>query len=122
MDCINQVADSLAKLGLIDAKAIGKTMEKTALKQAMPFIQGLKRSLDEGRTRHEVLSISLLFDEVAVLQAMMPGILQALPKCRAMEIVKVVPGEIPRHLPSVASGATPGEPRFEFENMDTYEA
>ncbi|POS78920.1 leucyl-tRNA synthetase [Diaporthe helianthi] len=129
IDCINQVSKALEEFGFVDAKTISKGMDKSAMKRAMPFIQGLKKSLDGGQSEADVLSTELGFDEQAILEAMVPGLIHTLPKCKAVELIKVI-GQTAQggvsaqsdqpveELPGIASGATPGEPRFVFENVD----
>lgn len=126
--CVKMVRDMLEELGLIDVKALSKTMDKAAAKQAMPFVTALKKQLDAGLSRDEVLAAELPFDERAVLGEMVPGLRQVLPRCRSVKIVRVEgderrtgtvvdSGAVVPELPPAAAGAAPGNPRFSFENL-----
>lgn len=118
----------LAERGLIDVQALSKTMDRAAAKQAMPFVTALKKQLDAGLSRDEVLAAELPFDERAVFGQMVPGLRQVLPRCRAVKIVRVEgnerrtgtvvdSGAVVPELPPAAAAAAPGNPRFSFENL-----
>ncbi|KAF2866189.1 hypothetical protein BDV95DRAFT_623278 [Massariosphaeria phaeospora] len=116
----------------IDIKAISKSIDKSESKKAMPFINGLKRRLDNGEEPDVVLNRELLFDELATLRAMVPGIKHVVQKCVAVEIVSVAEGgkegvvihedgtegEKRSELPPYAANAEPGSPSFSFENVE----
>jgi len=115
----------------IDIKAISKSIDKAESKKAMPFINGLKRRLDNGEGVDQVLDRQLAFDELATLRAMVPGFRQTVQKCVAVEVIAVDEsgktgtvvnedgshGET-RELPPSAANAEPGSPSFAFENVE----
>jgi leucyl-tRNA synthetase len=115
----------------IDIKAISKSIDKAESKKAMPFINALKRRLDNGEGVDQVLDRQLAFDELATLRAMVPGFKQTVQKCVAVEIVAVEEGGKTgtvvnedgstgetRELPPFAAAAEPGSPTFAFENVE----
>lgn len=99
----------------------------------MPFINGLKRRLDQGETPDAVLQRQLSFDELATLRAMVPGLKQTIQKCVAVEIISVdeggktgvvvnedgSEGDKKEDLPPNAMSAEPGSPSFAFENVES---
>ena len=127
--CVKMVRGMLEDLGVVDIKTISKKMDKAAAKQAMPFVQHLKKQLDAGLSREEVLGTELLFDELAVLREMVPGLLQTLSRCKVVEMVRVSgdderrtgtlidSGVVLPELPLAAAGAAPGNPGFSFGNL-----
>ncbi|KAF2639110.1 leucyl-tRNA synthetase [Massarina eburnea CBS 473.64] len=124
---ITLLADSYPN---IDIKAISKTIDKSESKKAMPFINGLKRRLDNGEPKDSVLERKLAFDELATLRAMVPGLMQTVQKCVSVEILSVEEGgktgvvigedgaEGEKRSDLNAQGAEPGSPSFAFENVD----
>ncbi|PSN61255.1 leucyl-tRNA synthetase [Corynespora cassiicola Philippines] len=116
----------------IDIKALSKSVDKSESKKAMPFINGLKRRLDNGESPDTVLDRKLAFDELATLRAMVPGIKQTVQKCVAVEVVSVAEGgkegvvvnedgsegEKRAELALQAGSAEPGAPSFAFENVE----
>lgn len=98
----------------------------------MPFINGLKRRLDNGESKDAVLTRELAFDQLSTLRAMIPGLKQTVQKCVEVEIISVAEGgkegvvlkddgshgETRTELPPNAAGAEPGQPTFAFENVD----
>jgi leucyl-tRNA synthetase len=114
----------------LDIKAISKSVDKADSKKAMPFINGLKRRLDNGESPDAVLQRKLVFDELDTLKSMVPGLMQTIRLCKVVEIVSVdeggasgtvVVGEDEggkrEGLPQNAAGAEPGSPGFLFENI-----
>lgn len=99
----------------------------------MPFINGLKRRLDNGESKDVVLNRELAFDELSTLRSMIPGLKQTIQKCADVEIVTVKEGgkegtvvkedgsqgETRGELPPAAANAEPGSPSFSFENVET---
>jgi leucyl-tRNA synthetase len=99
----------------------------------MPFINGLKRRLDNGEPKETVLNRELAFDELSTLRSMISGLKQTIPKCVAVEIVTVreggkegtvikedgSEGEVRSELPPTAATAEPGSPSFAFENVES---
>jgi leucyl-tRNA synthetase len=108
--------DMLREAETIDIKAISKSIDKSESKKAMPFINALKRRLDNGESRDVVLNRELAFDELATLKAMVPGLKQTVQKCVDVEIVTVSEGA--KDLPPQAASAEPGSPSFAFENVE----
>ena len=118
--------------GPIDIKTISKQIDKSESKKAMPFINGLKRRIDNGEPKDVVLNRELAFDELATLRAMVPGLKQTVQKCVDVEIVLVAEGgkegvvvkedgstgESKTELPPNAASAEPGSPSFAFENVE----
>ncbi|GKT97599.1 leucyl-tRNA synthetase [Colletotrichum tofieldiae] len=128
MDSIRQVSEALEKFGFVNAQDIGKEMDKGAMKRAKPFIQDFTKSLERGQGKRKVLCTEVPFDEETVLKAMVPGFIQSLPKCQAVDLIEVVgaeaqcgvfadSGQPVKGLAPVSSGATPDEPRFQFDNV-----
>jgi leucyl-tRNA synthetase len=119
--------------GDIDIKAISKQIDKSESKKAMPFINALKRRIDNGEAKDAVLNRELAFDELSTLRAMVPGLKQTIQKCVDVEIVTVAEGgkegvvikedgsqgETKTELPPTAAGAEPGSPSFAFENVES---
>jgi len=115
----------------IDIKTLSKSIDKSESKKAMPFINNLKRRLDNGETPDAVLNRQLAFDELATLRAMVPGLKQTIQKCVAVEIVAIEEGgklgtvvkedgnlvNEKSELPPNAATAEPGSPSFAFENV-----
>ncbi|KAF1917202.1 hypothetical protein BDU57DRAFT_595658 [Ampelomyces quisqualis] len=117
----------------LDIKSLSKSIEKSESKKAMPFINGLKRRLDNGEPKDTVLNRELAFDQLSTLRSMIPGLKQTVQKCVEVEIVKVSEGgkegtvvkedgsegEARSELPPNAGSAEPGSPSFAFENVET---
>lgn len=99
----------------------------------MPFINGLKRRIDNGEPKDVVLDRELAFDQLSTLRAMIPGLKQTIQKCIDVEIVTVSEGgrdgvvikedgstgETRSELPPTAGSAEPGSPSFAFENVES---
>jgi leucyl-tRNA synthetase len=98
----------------------------------MPFINALKRRLDNGEPKDSVLNRDLAFDELSTLRSMIPGLKQTIQKCADVEIVTVKEGgktgtvvkedgsmgEERSELLQAAASAEPGSPSFAFENVE----
>jgi leucyl-tRNA synthetase len=124
--------DMLRDAESIDIKAISKSIDKSESKKAMPFINGLKRRLDNGEPKEVVLNRELAFDELDTLRAMVPGLKQTVQKCVDVEIITVTEGgkdgtvikedgsqgDARSDLPPQAATAEPGSPSFAFENVE----
>jgi leucyl-tRNA synthetase len=118
--------EQLEKLNVMDMKVVSKQIAKADMKKAMPFVQGLKRKLDQGESKEAVLERKLAFDEVTVLKEMVPGLKSTVPKLKEVHIIVVdeggqsgttVAGEKAENLNQVAAWAEPGHPTFEFVNL-----
>jgi leucyl-tRNA synthetase len=113
----------------LDIKTLSKQIDKSESKKAMPFINALKRRLDNGESKDVVLNRELAFDELNTLRAMIPGLMVTIQKCVDVEIVTVAEGgkegtldgsgEVRKELPPAALSAEPGSPGFAFENVDS---
>jgi leucyl-tRNA synthetase len=98
----------------------------------MPFINNLKRRLDNGESPDTVLNRQLAYNELDTLCAMVPGLKQTVQKCVAVEIISVTDGgktgvvinedgsegETKSDLPPQAASAEPGNPNATFENVE----
>ncbi|KAH8677848.1 hypothetical protein BX600DRAFT_376622 [Xylariales sp. PMI_506] len=113
-----------------DEKAInGQIAKMGEMKKAMPFVQNLKRRLQQGEPADQVLERKLAFDEASILREMVPG-LKKTAGLKVIEIVQVEEGgkkgsivggdgEGEREgLPPQAESAVPGSPTFSFENVE----
>ncbi|KAF2847128.1 leucyl-tRNA synthetase-like protein [Plenodomus tracheiphilus IPT5] len=116
----------------LDIKSISKSIDKSESKKAMPFINALKRRIDNGEPKDVVLNRELAFDELSTLRAMVAGLKQTVQKCVEVEIVLVKEGgkegvvikedgsegENKSELLPAATSAEPGSPSFAFENVE----
>lgn len=123
---IEVVRQQLEKLGTFDIKDARDKIDKSEMKKAMPFVQTLKKRLDNGESQETVLERKLPFDEVTVLKEMVSGLLTTVPKLKSVKIVLVdddgksgvsVDGEKIEGLGNHAGFAEPGQPSFEFSNV-----
>ena len=114
----------------LNVKGLNDRVEKTEMKKAIPFMQDLKKRLDAGESKNAVFERKLGFDEVEVLQEMVPGLRATVPKLEEVDIVVVSEGgtngwrmlqdggkEMVESLPDVSKAAEPGTPKFEFINI-----
>lgn len=110
-----------------DKELNGKIAKLGEMKKAMPFVQGLKRRLVTGEKPETVFDRKLAFDEVKTLVDMVPGLKRAA-GLTAVELVEVAEGgktgtvigenrEI-TGLAQNAETAVPGQPTFNFENIE----
>ncbi|KAF2432050.1 leucyl-tRNA synthetase [Tothia fuscella] len=111
---IDLVRDSLDGLSL-DIKKVQPKIDKKDMKKAMPFVQALKRRLDNGERGEEVFERKLAFEEEKVLREMISGLKVTVTKLKEVEIVVVEDGK--EGLPPAAAQAEPGSPSFEFVNV-----
>lgn len=86
------VRDAFEKMGVVDIKPIISGIKKDDMKKAMPFVQGLKRRLNEGESSTDVFERKLPFLELVVLKEMVPGLKGTVQKCQAVEIVAIEKG------------------------------
>jgi leucyl-tRNA synthetase len=112
----------------IDDKELnGRIGKMGEMKKAMPFVQSLKKRLRDGEPASSVLERKLAFDEKKTLVAMVAG-LKRTAGLAVVEIVEVVEGskkgtnlldgrEVDVTAP-VADSAVPGQPSFNFENVE----
>ncbi|KAI1339979.1 hypothetical protein F5Y15DRAFT_381030 [Xylariaceae sp. FL0016] len=126
IDLLRGVWDPATKSLGNEKELSGKIGKMGEMKKAMPFVQGLKRRLQAGEPAEAVLERKLAFDELATLQAMLPG-LQRTAGLQVVEIVQVEEGgkkgkvvgdgSEKENLPPQAENAVPGTPTFMFENV-----
>lgn len=117
----------------VDVAGVSKKIDKKDSKRAMPFVQGLKKSLESGISADTVFQRKLAFDEVAVLKEMVPALKQTVQKCAVIELVVVdlesktgrrvggtegASDEELKELPQTAENAVPGQPTFFFANTE----
>lgn len=112
----------------LDMKAVTKSIDKSDMKKAMPFVQNLKKRLEGGEKKGKVLNRELEFDEVQILKEMVPGLKATVIKLKQVDIVLVEEGketglkildgkeEEVGNLPGISTAAEPGSPSFEFSN------
>ena len=125
IEVVKQVLEATPS-GTVDVKAISAKLDKAELKKSMPFIQTLKKRIDGGEDAAAVFNRKLSFDEMATLEAMVPGLKQMVIKLQDVVIVSVKPGAtagevyktgaVVDPLPQPAAASTPGNPSFFFEN------
>lgn len=96
--------------GTLDLKGLSKEVEKTDMKRAMAFLQGLKRKLEVGQTAQAVLDRALVFDEVKVLHEMVPMLKSTVPRLQEVNIVA-----LDSH--GQTTDSEPGNPSVEFVNI-----
>lgn len=125
IDLVRDAFDAI-NISVNDKELNAKVGKLGEMKKAMPFVQGLKRRLIQGKEKPEaVFNRELSFDEVQVL-ADMVGSMKKSTGCRVVEIIAVeeegksgitIDGESRERLPPVAENAVPGQPSFHFENL-----
>jgi leucyl-tRNA synthetase len=112
-------------LSINDKELNGKVAKMGEMKKAMPFVQGLKKRL-ATEPPEAVFERKLAFDEVETLKQIIPT-LKRTTGCKNVTVVVVdeggkrgtnVDGEVVENLPPLAEGADPGNPRFEFTNIE----
>ena len=125
---IDLVREKLKDITL-DIKEVSESIDKSEMKKAMPFVQGLKRRLDSGEPKDAVLKRDLGFDEVKVLAEMIVVLKATVVKLKEVDIVVVeegakvgskIEGEKKlkvEGLSPIAASAQPGSPSFEFTNL-----
>ncbi|KAK3944995.1 leucyl-tRNA synthetase, class Ia, archaeal/eukaryotic cytosolic [Diplogelasinospora grovesii] len=105
VDVARKIFDGIS----LDLKQAVKEIDKADMKKAMPFVQDLKRRLEAGE-EGVFDSRTLGFDEVKVLEEMVPLLTATVPK---LEVIKVF-----HRLPErAAASAEPGAPFVEFVNL-----
>jgi len=109
-----------------DKELNGKISKMGEMKKAMPFVQTLKRRLQNGETPQQVFDRKLAFDEVWTLQKMVPGLKKAAGLAE-VELISVEEGlkgsvfetgKVVEGLPAQAESAVPGLPTFGFTNVE----
>ncbi|CCX31976.1 leucyl-tRNA synthetase [Pyronema domesticum] len=124
---IDLVRESFDKVTLTvnDKELSGKVAKLGETKKAMPFVQGLKKRL-QAEDAETVFNRKLAFDEVETLKEVVPT-LKKTTGCKNVVVVivdeggktgKTIDGEVVENLPALAEGADPGNPRFEFTNIE----
>jgi leucyl-tRNA synthetase len=112
----------------LDQGAINKRIDPADRKKAFPFVSLLKRRLESGENPEAVLNRKLEFDEVKVLEEMLPVLKSTVYKLKEVSIfvvdeadskkgVNAATGKSVAELSPVAASAQPGDPSFEFANL-----
>lgn len=127
--CID-IAQELYDGSTLDMKTVATRITPKDMKQAMPFMQDLKRRLDAGESQRTVFRRALGFEEVAVLEKLVPLLKDTVPKLKEVKISlldeqgsktwstsKGDTSEGLARLPQVAALAKPGMPSMEFVNI-----
>ncbi|WEW60650.1 cytosolic leucyl tRNA synthetase [Emydomyces testavorans] len=130
IDLVREAFDAVS-ISFNDKELNAKVGKLGEMKKAMPFVQGLKRRLIQGKESPErVFNRQLAFDETEVLRNMV-GILRKTTGCKIVEVIAVeeggkvgttLDGETKAGLPPVAESAVPGQPSFHFENINDVDA
>ncbi|KAG7293223.1 hypothetical protein NEMBOFW57_003269 [Staphylotrichum longicolle] len=106
---------------LLDAKSVAGMVGGAEMRRAMPFIQELKRKLEEAGDGHAgaVLDRVLGFDEAAVLGEMVPVLKATVARLGEVRVVVVDDDdeEGAVAVPQFAGSAEPGNPAIEFFNV-----
>ena len=115
----------------MDEKAVNLQIPKEEKKKAVPFVQGLKRRLQQGEASDAVFNRKMPFEEGQVLAQMEKGLKRML-GCQIIEVVEVIDGGesgkkgilrvgdaagAERELRPEADFAVPGQPSCKFENI-----
>jgi leucyl-tRNA synthetase len=124
IDLVREMFDKFT-LSVNDKELNGKVAKMGEMKKAMPFVQGLKRRLT-SESPDAVFNRQLAFDEVATLKEIVPGLKRTTGSKDVVIVVveeggktgKTADGETVEGLPPLAEGAEPGNPRFEFTNIE----
>ncbi|KAK4042727.1 leucine--tRNA ligase, cytoplasmic [Parachaetomium inaequale] len=127
---VDLVREQLGGGASLDVKSVAKMVGKADMKRAMPFIQDLKRRLEEsGESPDAVLDRILGFDEVEALKEMVAILRSTVPKLKGINVIIVddergqnetssnAGGNGTVEVPQVASSAEPGNPSLEFFNV-----
>lgn len=124
IDLVREAFDAL-NLSINDKELNAKVGKLGEMKKAMPFVQGLKRRLVQGRESPDtVFDRKLPFDELTVLSEMVV-VLKRAAGFKEVEIIAVdeggksgeVVGTGERREGLSAEAATPGNPSFSFTNV-----
>jgi leucyl-tRNA synthetase len=118
---IELVRTALEKSSLDDDKSLNAQVAKIAgkgpeMKKAMPFVQGLKKRINQGEKEGNVFERKLPFDEVGILEEMRKGLMRTT-GCKDVVITEVDETNV-KTLPGLAESAVPGQPSFLFENVE----
>lgn len=126
VDMVREAFDSL-HLSFNDKELNAKVGKLGEMKKAMPFVQSLKRRLvNNGEAPENVFERKLPFDEFAVLGEMISG-LKRISGFSEVEIIAVdeggktgdVVGTGEKREGLAAENAVPGQPLYQFKNIDT---
>ena len=139
-DCIELLREQLKGIKIgdgadakVDDKKLMESVRKLGdSKKAMPFVQNLQRRIRSGEEEEAVFNKKLAFNENEVVKEMVKG-LQKQTGCKSVEVIsvdegaksgEVLIGEDGRagqkvtQLSTSAENAVPGNPTFEFENIE----
>lgn len=128
MDLLKEMWNAETK-SVNDKELNGKIGKMGEMKKAMPFVQSLKKRLQAGEPAGVVLEQKLAFDEKETLLQMVPGLQRTsgLVECDILLVeeggkkgVRVTDGkevELAGNAALLAENAQPGNPTFNFENV-----
>ncbi|UNI19942.1 Leucine--tRNA ligase [Purpureocillium takamizusanense] len=109
-----------------DKELNGRIAKMGEMKKAMPFVQGLKKRLQNGEPASAVLEQKLAFDEKETLAQMVPGLSKTagLVACDVLIVeeggkkgVSMTDGKEVDITVPIAENSVPGVPTFFFENV-----
>lgn len=125
IDLVRDAFDAL-NISINDKELNAKVGKLGEMKKAMPFIQGLKRRLVQGREAPDVVfDRKLPFDEFAILSEMVGG-LKRTAGYKEVEVIALeeggktgeVVGTGEKREGLSAENAIPGQPTFQFSNVE----
>jgi leucyl-tRNA synthetase len=130
IDLVRDAFDAVT-LSVNERELNSKVAKMGEMKKAMPFVQGLKKRLTT-ESPGVVLNRKLAFDEVETLKQIVPTLKRTTGSKEVAIVVveeggkrgrnitgdQVDGGEPVEGLPALAEGAEPGNPRFEFTNIE----
>ena len=125
IDLVREAFDAVS-ISFDDKDLNAKVGKLGEMKKAMPFVQGLKKRLVQGKEQPEaVFDRKLPFDEFAILSEMVGGLLR-ITGAKEIEIVAVdeggksgeVLGTGEKKEGISAENAVPGQPSFQFVNIE----
>ncbi|KKK22933.1 hypothetical protein P175DRAFT_0464784 [Aspergillus ochraceoroseus IBT 24754] len=125
IDLVREAFDAIS-LSINDKDLNAKVGKLGEMKKAMPFVQGLKKRLVQGKEAPEIVfDRKLPFDEFAVLKEMTVN-LKKTTGCKELEVIAVdeggktgeVLGSGEKREGLQAENAVPGQPTFIFVNVE----
>ncbi|PWI74113.1 leucyl-tRNA synthetase [Purpureocillium lilacinum] len=125
IDLLKEMWDPTAK-SVNDKELNGRIAKMGEMKKAMPFVQGLKKRLQNGEPASAVLEQKLAFDEKETLAQMVPGLSKTagLVACEVLVVeeggkkgVNMADGKEVDITVPIAENSVPGVPTFFFENV-----
>ena len=125
IDLVREAFDSL-NISINEKELNAKVGKLGEMKKAMPFVQGLKRRLVQGREEPQIVfDRKLPFDEFAVLSQIVDGLKRSA-GYKEIEVIAVdeggktgeVVGTGEKKEGLSAENAVPGQPSFSFSNIE----